>query len=218
MTPRPAAALLRIFLIILAIIVVNHAIASLRYTLDFDIRPSNEGIYHKMIMLAAVLYVVTLAIPFVPGVEIGIGLMALLGADIVPLVYACTVTGLTIGFLIGRLVPTRALARLFHDLHFTRPERLLRRFDDLPKDQKLSFLVSASSSGFARALLRHRYVALALLISLPGNFLIGGGGGIAVLAGISRLFSLPLYVLTVALAVAPVPLAVMFWGPSILAF
>lgn len=38
------------------------------------------------------------------------------------------------------------------------------------------------------------------------NILIGGGGGIALMAGMSRLFPLPVYLLTVICAVAPVPL------------
>jgi hypothetical protein len=37
---------------------------------------------------------------------------------------------------------------------------------------------------------------------------IGGGGGIALVAGLTRLFSLPAYVAAVAFAVAPVPLLV----------
>jgi hypothetical protein len=53
---------------------------------------------------------------------------------------------------------------------------------------------------------------LACLFNLPGNVVLGGGGGIALLAGLSRLYApLPMAV-TVALAVAPVPLAIWIWG------
>ena len=34
-------------------------------------------------------------------------------------------------------------------------------------------------------LLRYRYVALALAFNLPGNAVLGGGGGIAMMAGLS---------------------------------
>ena len=43
---------------------------------------------------------------------------------------------------------------------------------------------------------------------MPGNVLIGGGGGIAMVAGLSRLYSLAGFLLAVGVAVAPVPLAV----------
>jgi len=59
-------------------------------------------------------------------------------------------------------------------------------------------------------------VLLALLINLPGNSLIGGGGGILLVAGPSRLFSLPALVVTLILATAPVPLAVWLMGANIL--
>jgi hypothetical protein len=49
-----------------------------------------------------------------------------------------------------------------------------------------------------------------VLINLPGNMLVGGGGGIALVAGMTRLFSWPAFLLTVAVAVAPVPLLIYF--------
>lgn len=57
-------------------------------------------------------------------------------------------------------------------------------------------------------LLRHRYLALAVALNLPGNTLLGGGGGIALMAGLSGLYPMPAYLTTVAIAVAPVPLLV----------
>jgi len=55
-------------------------------------------------------------------------------------------------------------------------------------------------------LLRHRYLVLAVLFNLPGNAIIGDGGGIALIAGMSRLFPFPKYVLLVCVAITPVPL------------
>ena len=64
-------------------------------------------------------------------------------------------------------------------------------------------------------LLRHRYLALGVAFNLPGNTLLGGGGGIALAAGMSGLYPLLAYVAVVAIAVAPVPLLVLlgaeFW-------
>jgi hypothetical protein len=47
---------------------------------------------------------------------------------------------------------------------------------------------------------------------VPGNAVIGGGGGIALLAGISGLFTFPRYLAIVSLAVLPVPLTIMLIG------
>jgi hypothetical protein len=57
-------------------------------------------------------------------------------------------------------------------------------------------------------LVRHRYLALAFALNLPGNSLIGGGGGIALSAGMSGLYPMPAYLASVAVAVAPVPLLI----------
>jgi hypothetical protein len=43
-------------------------------------------------------------------------------------------------------------------------------------------------------------------LNVPGNGLVGGGGGIAFMVGMSGLFSLNGYILTLLIAVAPVPL------------
>ena len=47
---------------------------------------------------------------------------------------------------------------------------------------------------------------IALLLNLPGNALIGGGGGIGLIAGMSRVYSFPRYFLLVGLAITPLPL------------
>lgn len=59
---------------------------------------------------------------------------------------------------------------------------------------------------------RHRYLFLAALINLSGNALVGGGGSILFLAGLSRLFRPFGVALTLALAVLPVPLAIWTFG------
>ena len=59
-----------------------------------------------------------------------------------------------------------------------------------------------------------RYPLLAALINVPGNAVVGGGGGIALTAGFSRLFRPGWTALTVALAVAPVPLIVWLTGTT----
>jgi len=56
------------------------------------------------------------------------------------------------------------------------------------------------------------HIAMALAVNMPGNSIIGGGGGIMIIAGLSGIFTpLPTFV-TIVIAVSPVPLAVMFLG------
>lgn len=55
-------------------------------------------------------------------------------------------------------------------------------------------------------LLRHRHLLLGLTFNLPGNTLLGGGGAIALAAALSGMVSIPDFLATVALALAPLPL------------
>ena len=53
---------------------------------------------------------------------------------------------------------------------------------------------------------------LGLALNLPGNTLVGGGGGIAMVAGLSGLVSPLGFLVTVAVAVAPIPLLFLVLG------
>ncbi|MDA7430466.1 hypothetical protein PGB28_18550 [Primorskyibacter aestuariivivens] len=215
--PRRLRGALKLLIFVAILIAVNQYLHYFLDMLEMDLRPTNEDMVHRMIMVAAVVYALTLALPFVPGVEIGLALIAIFGPRIVLLVYICTVVGLCLGFLIGRLMPIRVLIGIAHDLGLLRIERFLTGFAGLPPGEIVPTLVSAAPQGWARFLLRNRYVALALLINLPGNVVIGGGGGIAMMAGLSRCFRAPLFFLTVLIAVSPVPLAIAIFGPGFLA-
>ncbi|MBV6657485.1 MAG: hypothetical protein KI785_06920 [Devosiaceae bacterium] len=52
-----------------------------------------------------------------------------------------------------------------------------------------------------------RYVGVAAAFNLPGNALVGGGGGLALLAGLSGAFSFTGFAVATLIAVAPLPLA-----------
>ena len=214
---RLAIGALKIAAVVLCLVAINQGVEHLKAWLDFDIRPNNEDMIHTTIMLVAVVYTLALAVPFVPSVEIGLGLMAILGVKIVPLVYLCTVMGLFLAFLVGRLIPARVLARLAQDMRLGRISAMLSEFDAVPKTEKLSFLLEQAPGGVAAYFLRYRYVAVGAVLNLPGNFVIGGGGGIAIMAGISRLFGPGWFLIIVALAVSPVPLLVFLFGPAFLA-
>jgi hypothetical protein len=145
-------------------------------------------------------------------VEIGLGLIGMLGPPIVPLVYLTTLAGLSASFVVGRLLPLAGIYRLLDDLHFNRSSRLLRVIEPMDAQERLSFLLSNAPNRLVPFLLRHRYLALAVALNIPGNFLIGGGGGIALIAGASKLYTVPAFLATIAIAVSPLPLAVLLFG------
>lgn len=176
--------------------------------LDFFLSPRTEPMLHRLIMTATVIYIFLMALPFCPGIEIGLGMILLFGAEIVPLVYLSTVAALLLAFLIGRLVPARTLIDAFDLLRLHRARDLLLRLEPLDSQQRLEFLGSGSTR-FVRSLLKYRYVAVAIAFNTPGNIIIGDGGGIALAAGFSRLFSVPAFALTVILAVSPVPIVIL---------
>lgn len=212
----PWRALFKLSLLLILIIganLVSHWITGL---LKFEILPSNEDSVHRMIMTAAVVYAVLLAIPFVPGVEIGLALIGMLGPPIVFLVYVSTVAGLSLAFAAGRLISHGGLIRLLDEFRLQRVNRLLKTVEPMSKDERLDFLVAKAPTRIVPFLLRHRYFALALMFNLPGNFLIGGGGGIAMIAGVSGIYSTGGFLMTVMVAVSPVPIAILIFGERIL--
>jgi hypothetical protein len=178
-------ALFKVSLLLILIIggnLVSHWITGL---LKFEILPSNENFVHRLIMIAAVVYAVLLAIPFVPGVEIGLALIGMLGPPIVFLVYVSTVVGLSLAYAAGQLISLGGLIRLLDEFSLHRVNRLLKTVEPMSKNERLDFLVAKAPRRFVPFLLRHRYLALAAMFNLPGNFLVGGGGGIAMIAGVS---------------------------------
>ena len=209
--------LAKIALLICLIVVGNYLTHAIATALDFDIRPTNEEVVHRSILVAAAVYTLLLAIPFVPGAEIGLALIAMLGPPIAFLVYVCTVAGVTISFLVGRLIPLNLLIRFVEGLGLAKTSALLKSIEPLDGQQRLQALTQNAPVRFLPFMLKYRYFALAVALNVPGNFVIGGGGGIALFAGVSRLFSLPLFLITVAIAVSPVPLAVFILGKDILA-
>ena len=156
--------------------------------------------------LGVMVYALALAIPFVPGVELGLGLMAMFGRSGALTVYVGTLLGLSLAYGVGRRVPFEALAGFAAWLRLPRLAAHLRRLGASDATQAMSEMEGLAPRRFGAVLARHRYLLLALAINLPGNALIGGGGGIALLAGLSRRFRYGWFLLTCALAAAPVPL------------
>lgn len=208
--------LLKLSVFILIVVLANLFSVWIYSGLQFEIRPGNEEIVHRMMMITAAAYALLIAIPFVPGVEIGLALISMVGVPILFLVYVSTLAGLLIAFFVGRFVSLGWLAGLFEITNLRRASVLLRAIEPMELNERLAFLVSNAPNWLIPILLRHRYLALAIIVNIPGNILIGGGGGISLMAGASRLYSLPGFLVTIMLAVAPVPLTILLIGPQIL--
>lgn len=168
----------------------------------------NEAQLQVIAMPAIAIYMIVAALPFVPAAEIGLGLMVMFGPPIAGLVYTSTVLALLAAYLIGRAVPAPVCAAGFGFLGMRKAQDLVLETAALNASARLELLLARAPRRVVPVLIRHRYLALALALNLPGNTVLGGGGGIALAAGMSGLYPLPPYLATVAIAVAPVPLLV----------
>lgn len=203
-----SATLLKLSWVAAAIVLLNIGVSSVIERLEMQIWPEHLHIVDRVVLAGVLLYMILMAMPFVPGVELGLAFMMMLGPKGIVLIYVCTLIALAAAFGLGRLVPARLLASFLRWLHLARAEALLRSFDATAPERRLEFLAEKASTRAVSALLRRRYLLLALMLNLPGNTVIGGGGGIAMLAGMSRLYSFPKYLLLISVAILPGPLLV----------
>lgn len=161
-------------------------------------------------------YALLLAIPFVPGVEIGIAVLVLQGPSAAPIVYVATAAGMFLAFAIGQYAPYSRLIQFCNDLALVRVADLLARIEQTPSHQRLDQMQDRLPRWLAPVFCNYRYVTLGLAINLPGNIALGGGGGIMMAGGLSRLFQTRFAVLTILIATLPVPLSVWLMGTDAL--
>lgn len=212
-----ALRLVRVALRLAAIIALAYALHRLLGLLQIRATESGQsGWVTAAVVLMLIAYALAMAVPFLPGIEIGVILMMMRGAEVAPFVYAGTVTGLTAAFLVGRYLPWRLIERFADDLGLVRLGAMLARIEPLDREERLALLRARLPGPLAPFVTDWRYVLIGVLLNLPGNGLLGGGGGIAMLAGLSRLYATGWTILTFAIAVSPVPIAVMIWGTDVL--
>ncbi len=204
-----ATALAKLSVVALLIILANIGISWAIDRLAIQIWPEHLESVDRAVLIAVILYVALMATPFLPGIELGLVLMTVLGPRGVAVTYFCTLIALTISFGLGRIFPAQFLASFLQWLNLARAAALLRSFDATAPEKRLAFLAERAPAHAVPALLKHRYLMLALLFNLPGNALIGGGGGIAMMAGMSRLYSFPAYLLLIAVAILPGPILIL---------
>lgn len=194
-------------LLILAIILILSASGNwVANQINFQIFPRHEPMLHAILLGGVVIYILLLAIPFMPGIELGLGLMLLMGAKGAALVYLCTLIALSISFFIGRVVPAQVVCRLFRWLHLSKTSELVAELQPLDYGKRLELLYRKAPTKLVPFLLNHRHIAIAVALNLPGNALIGGGGGIGLIAGMSKIIKFRAYIAVVAVAIAPLPL------------
>jgi len=195
----------------IALIVLSDCLSRLEYgALETMLAELRAAMGLGGLVLGVVAYMLALALPFVPGVEIGLLVMMLFGTPGAVAVYLATIAGLGLAFAVGRLIPARIVARLLARLGVAMP--------DEPLEVAVRRTVAGGPAGtglwsqLAARLVRYRYLTLAVAFNLPGNSVLGGGGGIALLCGASRQFEWYWFVLTVVVATAPVPVLVVVGG------
>ncbi|MBT8458376.1 MAG: hypothetical protein KJN60_01785 [Boseongicola sp.] len=109
---------------------------------------------------------------------------------------------MTLAYTAGTLIPRDRLLSRFSGLGVNRLHDLALQCDnDIPNRKPVGRWLCRC--------LHHRCAALAVVINMPGNTILGGGGGIALAEGLSRLYQPTHFLATVAVAVAPVPITFM---------
>lgn len=163
------------------------------------------------LIVLALVYAAALALPFVPGMELGWLLMVVFGPRGVVLVYGASLLGLSLSYAAGRLLPmplTPSGSQGTDSMPPPKPDAS-DSLQPLLSGSRLGRWVPAQVIAW---LATHRYLALAISLNLPGNGVIGGGGGIALLCGLSGQYRYRHFLLTIALAISPLPV-LMLVGP-----
>lgn len=198
--------------LIAVIILATWVARDIRDGLSMDITSSDEDNMRRAIFLGLLAYIVLLAIPFVPGAEIGIVLLTSLGAMIAPYVYGATVISMMLAYALGLLLPTLLLVRMLTFLRLRKAADLIGRVAATDPKDRMDLLLQSAPPRLIKLILRHRYLALAIALNVPGNVVIGGGGGIMIVAGMTGIFAPLPTLIAILIGVCPVPLAVMAFG------
>ncbi len=158
--------------------------------------------------ISGIAYLLLLALPFVPGVELGLLIMVFFGRDGVIAAYLATIGGLCLAYAAAWVLPNQMTSRWVTRLGLSdAAEDPGAAINGMVANAKVAGRLGGKFGSF---LLDHRYLTLAACLNLPGNSALGGGGGIAFLCGLSGQFHWRRFLLTVVLATAPIPLSVLF--------
>jgi hypothetical protein len=212
--PSRSVRYIKILLLIAVIVLLNSGGGWLAHQINFQLYPRHEPYLHLVILGSFGLYILLMTLPFMPGIEIGLTLMLFLGSKGVILVYCCTLIALSISFLIGQRIPLQKFANFLGWLHLKKVRDLILEMEPLPPGERIAILHKKAPARIVPHLLKHRYLTIALLLNLPCNAVIGGGGGIGMIVGMSGLITYTRYLLTIAVSISPVPIAIFLKGSN----
>jgi|25_taG_2_1085351.scaffolds.fasta_scaffold15713_2 hypothetical protein len=159
------------------------------------------------IVLFVIVYGLVLAMPFLPGIELGLLIMAVFGPAGAVAAYVATFGGLMLAFGVGRTLPEHVVMRWLGRVGVVLPQGGLAAAVDRMAASKATEL--SPPRRLIAMLMNHRYLSLAVCLNFPGNAALGGGGGVALLCGVSRQFSFRAFALTLAIAISPLPILVL---------
>jgi len=210
--PSRSARCIKLLLLIVVVVLLNSGGGWMAHQINFQLYPRHEPYLHLVILGSFGLYILLMTLPFMPGIEIGLTLMLFLGSKGVVLVYLCTLIALSISFLIGQKIPLQKFAKFLNWLHLKKARDLILEMATLSPGERVTTLHKKAPAKIVPHLLNHRYLAIAILLNLPCNAVIGGGGGIGLIVGMSGLITYPRYLLLLAVAISPVPIAIILKG------
>lgn len=206
--PNPGVRATAAIFIWSALLVLGHSVSHESFhEVQASLGSMRDQVGVAGLILAAGVYALALAMPFVPGVELGLLIIALFGATGALAAYFATIAGLSLAFTAGRVLPERALRTLLDRAGIDRSSQ--RAGSSAPSMISESSFRGSLSRRLGRLLLHYRHVTLALCLNFPGNSVAGGGGGLALLCGMSGQFSWRGFALTTAVAASPLPLLVL---------
>ena len=210
--PSRSVRCIKILLLIAVVVLLNSGGGWLAHQINFQLYPRHEPYLHYVILGSFGLYILLMTLPFMPGIEIGLTLMLFLGSKGVILVYCCTLIALSISFLIGQRIPLQKFAKFLGWLHLKKARDLILEMEPLSSGERVAIFHKKAPASIVPHLLNHRYLAIALLLNLPCNAVIGGGGGIGMIVGMSGLITYTRYLLTIAVSISPVPIVILLKG------
>jgi hypothetical protein len=197
---------------ILIIVFGHFAGRWLQHNLGLDVTNLDGTMARLVLGIGLLLFIAMLALPFVPGIEVSLALFAIFGTLAAVPIYLATVVALLLSYTAGRCVPLDRLAGFFDYIGLQPASALVRRLGTMTPRQRIEALMETAPNRISRVLVDHRDLALIAVLNMPGNALIGGGGGIALVAGMSGMFRPDRYLLAVAIAALPIPLFMLAGG------
>lgn len=174
------------------------------------------GLPLRLAVLAV--YALLICVPFLPSFHLSLAFMILQGPDQIWWIFWATVVGFLLPFVAGNRIPHRHLVHIFNDLHMYRIAKLVKDTHAIPRDQRSELITQMAPKWIKPLVNKWRYLAIAIALNVPGNVIIGGAGGILMVAGLSRLFAPAAILVTIIVCLCPIPILISVTDFDVLAW